>query len=173
MAEKVTGLGISDFRIIEFHEETRGQAESVVLGIQDYADDTPIVIFNIDTIRRGFQWPDPTEFGDGFLEVFRAEGDGWSFVEPGEANRVLRTTEKDRISDLCSNGIYGFKRIEYFRQAYNHYLNRGTTVNGELYIAPLYNHLIGEGLDIRYRLLESDVTEHCGVPADYERLRSL
>lgn len=173
VAEKVTELGITDFRIIEFQEETRGQAESVLLGVRDYAGENPMVIFNIDTIRRGFSWPDATEFGDGFLEVFRGEGEGWSFVEPGEGNRVVRTTEKDRISDLCSNGIYGFARIEHFRSAYNYYLDSGTLVNGELYIAPLYNQLISQGLDIRYRLLESDVTEHCGVPADYERLRAL
>jgi len=172
VADSVTKLGIADYRIIEFREETRGQAESVMLGTGDYAGDTPIVIFNIDTIRHDFSWPDADAFGDGFLEVFHGEGDGWSFVEPGDGNRVLRTTEKDRISDLCSNGMYGFKRLDDFREAYNYYLYSGMLVNGELYIAPLYNRLIGAGRDIRYRLLDAEVTEHCGVPADYEKLRA-
>ena len=172
VSDAATQLGITDFRIIEFQQETRGQAESVLLGVRDYVGSQPIVIFNIDTIRHNFHLPSAAEFGDGFLEVFKADGDGWSFVAPGEAGRVIRTTEKERISDLCSNGMYGFARIQDFRDAYAAYTEAGNAVRGEVYIAPLYNVLIAKGRDIRYHLLDADVTEHCGVPADYERLRA-
>jgi len=171
VADAVTKLGIVDFRIIEFQQETQGQAESVLLGVHDYAGDQPMVVFNIDTIRANFEWPLPADFGDGFLEVFRAEGNSWSFVEPGVDGKVVRTTEKERISDLCSNGMYGFARIQDFRDACAAYVAAGQLVHGELYIAPLFNELITRGRNIRYHLLDADVTEHCGIPADYERLR--
>jgi hypothetical protein len=171
VSEEVARLGIADHRVIEFDFETRGQAESVALGTRDYSDNVPLMVFNIDTIRHGFEWPDAEAFGDGFLEVFRGEGDGWSFVEPGVGGRVLRTTEKERISDLCSNGMYGFARLQHFRDAYGDYVRSGSTAAGELYIAPLYNRLIERGLNIRYTLLEPSVTMHCGIPSDYEFLK--
>ena len=110
--------------------------------------------------------------GDGFLEVFEGDGDGWSFVESGNGNTVVRTAEKMRISNLCSNGLYYFSKIILFRQAYEDYLNQGLSVNGELYIAPLYNLLIQEGKDIRFNLIEKGKIDHCGIPIDYEYLKS-
>jgi hypothetical protein len=171
VVDEIARLGIVDHRVIEFDFETRGQAESVDLGTSDYSGDIPMVVFNIDTIRHGFEWPSAEDFGDGFLEVFHGEGSGWSFAEPGPAHRVLRTAEKDRISDLCSNGMYGFAKLQHFRDAYRDYVASGSSAAGELYIAPLYNRLIERNLDIRYALLEAGVTEHCGVPADYEFLK--
>ncbi|CAH0149742.1 hypothetical protein SRABI118_00499 [Massilia sp. Bi118] len=172
VANQLIELGLSDYRIIEFSHETKGQADSVMQGTRDYRGSQPVVIFNIDTIRHGFPWPTIDELGDGFLEVFKAPGDGWSFVEPGHDGIVVRTTEKDRVSDLCSNGMYGFARLEDFRNAYNDYNERGLEVNGEQYIAPLYNNLIARGMNIRYRLIDNGLIDHCGLPADYERLKA-
>jgi hypothetical protein len=172
VSREAARMGIVDFRVIEFDFETRGQAESVYLGLRDYDQALPFVVFNIDTIRVGFRWPAPADFAQGFLEVFEAEGDGWSFVEPVAGTALVkRTTEKDRISSLCSNGMYGFGKIQDFRDAYEAEVRAGSTVNGEIYIAPLYNRLIGHGKEIRFDLLASGVTLHCGVPADYEGLK--
>lgn len=172
VSSEAARLGIVDYRVIEFDFETRGQAESVYLGLRDYDPALPFVVFNIDTIRLGFEWPAPVDFAQGFLEVFEAEGDGWSFVEPvAGTSMVKRTTEKKRISSLCSNGMYGFRTIRDFRDAYEDEVNAGSTVNGEIYIAPLYNRLVGKGKEIRFDLLAPGVTLHCGVPADYEALK--
>lgn len=171
VAKQLIEIGLRDYRIIEFQYETRGQAESVMQGTLDYDGSQPIVIFNIDTIRHNFPWPTKDEFGDGFLEVFKAPGNGWSFVEPGQDGSVIRTTEKDRISDFCSNGMYGFARLGDFRTAYDDYNRRGIDVRGEQYIAPLFNSLIARGMNIKYRLVEDALIDHCGLPADYEALR--
>jgi hypothetical protein len=174
VAHEVARLGIIDFRIIEFGFETAGQAESVYLGTRDYDPALPFVVFNIDTVRLNYEWPSEEQFGDGYLEVFHAEGDGWSFVEPGpEANSVKRTTEKQRISDLCSNGLYGFGSIRDFRDAYESYIATGQSVNGEVYVAPLYNHLISQGKQVRYHCVDAGVTLHCGLPSDYEQLKEV
>jgi hypothetical protein len=167
---ELTNLGIMDFRILELNFETRGQAHSVDLGCADYADQLPITVFNIDTIRLGFNFPETLERGDGFLEVFQSEGENWSFVEAGDKNRVIRTTEKVRISNLCSNGLYNFARLGDFRDAFKTATEELQA--GEIYIAPLYNDLIAKGLDIRYRLVEPSKILHCGLPADYEALKT-
>ena len=152
VAEEATRLGIKDYRIVEFSHETRGQADSVSIGISDYHDNVPLLVFNIDTIRHNFSYPDDKIKADGFLEVFKGEGSGWSFVDPGVNYTVLRTTEKERISDLCSNGLYYFARVSDFREAFDNYASSGSNVFGELYIAPLYNYLITHGRSIHYTL---------------------
>lgn len=172
VSQEARRIGLKDFRIIEFAIETRGQAESVEMGVRDYANDVPLLIFNIDTIRHEFKMPELSLVGDGFLEVFEAAGDGWSFIEPGRENRVIRTTEKQRISNLCSNGLYYFSKIGLYRDAYQQSLSSGITVNGEIYIAPLYNFLIKQGYDIRFDVVGSHQISHCGIPDDYENLRS-
>ncbi len=172
VAAEATRLGIKDYRIIEFSRETRGQADSVMLGSSDYHDNVPILIFNIDTIRHNFIYPDAKKIGDGFLEVFKGDGDGWSFIEPGVGMTVLSTTEKERISDLCSNGLYFFSRIADFREAFDNYASSGQHVLGELYVAPLYNYLIKQGRNINFQLVDSSLIDHCGVPEDYEKLKS-
>lgn len=171
VAKEASRLGLKDFRIIQIDHETRGQAESVYLGVKDVEDGQELLVFNIDTIRLDFVKPDPGSFGDGFLEVFEAEGDAWSFAEPiAGTNRVARTTEKERISSLCSDGLYGFKRVGDFKAVYHDYDASGETVNGEIYIAPLYNRLIAQGKDIRYAMAPPEQILHCGVPHDYEAL---
>jgi len=172
IADEIVRLGIKDFRIIEFSYDTKGQAESVALGIEDYANKVPLTIFNIDTICLNYRMPEKSISGDGLLDVFESEGEAWSFVEPAILdNKVIRTAEKDRISGLCSNGLYFFKKCEYFRYAYESYVKSGTLVNGEIYIAPLYNHLIEQGYDIRYRVVEKNNIIHCGVPSEYENIK--
>lgn len=171
VSQEIAKMGIRDFRIIEFSSETRGQAESVYIGVSDYAENTPLLVFNIDTIRLNYTMPSATSLGDGFLEVFKGQGDGWSFIEPGYENSVIRTTEKVRISDLCSNGMYYFRELQQFRNAFSNYVSQESAVNGEIYIAPLYNYLIRSGLDIKYRIVFSGDILHCGLPEDYELLK--
>jgi len=170
VTHEIVKLGIKDFRIKELNYETRGQAESVFIGISEYDGDIPILIFNVDTIRLDFKVPDKKIYGDGFIEVFKAEGDAWSFVEAGVQNKVIRTTEKKRISNLCSNGLYGFAKCRDYKFAYSEYLKTGVFVNEEIYIAPLYNTLIQKGLRINYIEVEAEKIIHCGIPEDYEHL---
>ncbi len=171
VAAEATRLDIKDFRIVEFSHETRGQAESVALGTGDYHDRVPLLIFNIDTIRHNFIYPDAKNMGDGFLEVFNGEGSNWSFIEPGSENDVLMTTEKERISDLCSNGLYFFSRAGDFREAFQNYVSSGQNILGEIYIAPLYNYLVKHGRSIKFQLIDPNLIDHCGTPADYEKLK--
>jgi dTDP-glucose pyrophosphorylase len=160
---EISKLGIKDFRIMSFDYETRGQADSVMVGLRHYDENLSLMIFNIDTIRENFNWP--SSFDDGFVEVFESEGDHWSFIEPLDQRYVARTTEKVRISNLCSNGMYGFSSISLFKAAFE---NSAKDDLGELYIAPLYNHLIKSGYKINYRIVSNQDIFHCGLPIDYE-----
>lgn len=164
-------LGISNFEIVVLDQETRGQAETVTLGLKEISYQGPITIFNIDTFRPCFKYPALNEVGSGYLEVFCGEGINWSFVKPLNDNsmQVIQTTEKKPISDLCCTGLYYFSSIEDYLEAYNDYLTKPKTEwdKAELYVAPLYNHLINKDKKIYYHLIERKDVIFCGVPDEY------
>lgn len=173
-------LGIADCRIVVVDGATRGQAETVALGLERglVPPDTPVTIFNIDTFRPGFSFPTHFDVAltDGYLEVFHGKGANWSYVEaaPGDGRRVARTTEKVPISDLCCTGLYHFRSAGAYLSNYADFASGGAEKLGlkELYVAPMYNLLIARGLDIRYDVVAADDVIFCGVPAEYEALRA-
>lgn len=165
-------MGIANYQVIVLEQETRGQAETVYLALQKAGTrEGAITIFNIDTFRPGFRFPDPELIGDGFLDVFEGSGDNWSFARPAGdgSRRVLETAEKQPISNLCSTGLYHFSDVRDFLLSYEDYLNKPSDqwAKGELYVAPLYNHLIELGRSIFYNLIPSEGVIFCGTPDEY------
>ena len=172
---RIKALGIRHGAKVVLGAPTTGQATTVILGLNDIGcpGDEPITVFNIDTFRPGFRYPEADWFAqsDGYLEVIRAQDPGLSFARADPATReprVLETAEKKVISDLASTGLYHFRRADDFHAAYDQERKRPSA--GELYIAPLYNHLIAAGKRVHYRLLEAHDNVFCGTPQQYRAL---
>ncbi|MBM0637788.1 glycosyltransferase family 2 protein [Campylobacter sp. VicNov18] len=167
-------LGLLSYESIKLDKETLGQAHTVMLGLEkaNISDNESILIFNIDTFRPNFSLPTTLDLSkiDGYLEVFEAQGEQWSFVLAGENDRVIKTTEKERISNLCSSGLYYFKNILEFKQAFYTMQNHNDLSKSEFYIAPMYNYLIKKGLLIKYHKISLDEIVFCGTPDEYENL---
>lgn len=168
-------LKILHLDVVVLVDETRGQAETVYLGleaIKECEGSEQLLIFNIDTIRTNFSFPEAITGADGYLEVFVGEGDGWSFVAPGKDGEVLKTTEKIRISNLCSTGLYYFARLDTFMGYCKQLLATSPRElqGGEYYIAPMYNELISNGLNIQYHEINKKDVIFSGIPAEYEAL---
>jgi len=178
LAERIHALGIKHAHCVFIDKTTRGQAETVYIGLQQLSergisvDEEPITIFNIDTIRPHIFFPKEHR-NSAWLEVFQAKGDSWSFMLP-EANGshlVKRCAEKIRISDYCCTGLYSFKNIEQFMRAYHIELN--TPSSHELFIAPMYNHLIDGGEAITWHEIDASLVLLSGVPDEYMKLNSV
>ncbi len=170
--QRVIELGINNYDIVVLNEETRGQAETVMLGLVGYRNSKDaITIFNIDTFRPNFTYPKLDFLGDGYLEVFRGTGNNWSFVRPENnlSTKISLTTEKNPISDLCCTGLYHFKNIQDYFSAYEFYLSlpKEQWEKGELYVAPLYNYLINLDKDIHYHEISRNDVVFCGTPDEY------
>lgn len=171
LEEEIVKLGIADYELVCLPEETLGQADTVYQGIVNVADDEELYIFNIDSRIIDFTKPDWVNECDGYLEVFKGEGDHWSFALPEEnSKKVLRTTEKERISDLCSDGLYYFKQKSVFEKLFLSARENQKTAKNEYYIAPLYNELIENGATVFYDLIENDHILFCGTPDEYLQL---
>lgn len=165
-------LGIKHFKVIILDRQTRGQAETVYLGIKKakLPKESSLLIFNIDTFRPGFKFPTAYEQWDGFLECFIGEGKNWSYaktMDGSPSSRVIETAEKKEISRYCSTGIYYFKYAEYFIQAFADEESKPQIDTKELYVAPLYNHLIHNGKNIRLSVIERSEVIFCGLPQEY------
>lgn len=172
------GLDAENLEIVTLDHGTRGQAETVAIGLQHSVTDQelPITIFNIDTFRPNFCFPEHLNLQeiDGYLEVFEGPGNHWSFAKTAEGNdRVIEVAEKDRISDLCSNGLYHFKSSSYFLSLYSQISNLDPKdlQGGEFYIAPLYNIAIRQGADIRCVKTSRRSNIFCGTPDEFELLK--
>lgn len=170
---RTKALAIKDVRLAQLEAATAGQAETVEFGISaiEAPDATQLTIFNIDTFRR----PERSPFTlapnlSGWLEVFQGEGENWSFVKPDKdaLGLAVETAEKVAISDLCSDGLYHFDTVAMFREALA--AERAAPSAPELYIAPIYNHLISRGYPVGYVEIDKHDLVFCGVPAEYEAL---
>ena len=165
--QQIKNMGIQRYKIVVLTEHTLGQADTVYQGLKDLEIDEEMYIFNIDSRLDNFSKWDECDNVDGYLEVFRGEGEHWSFVLPGHDYQVLKTTEKERISDLCSNGLYYFKSFmlykKYVEEEVKNYKNQ------EIYIAPLYNQYIRDEKIIQYNLVELRDIQFCGTPLEYKQ----
>lgn len=173
---RLSVLGIDDACLVVLDADTRGQAHTVQLALEGAGApaDAALTIFNIDSFRPGFAMTSEEYGADGYLEVFAGEGTSWSFVEPtpGVPGRAARVVEKQRISDLCCTGLYYFRTRALFEDAYRRERAAPSQPLAEDYVAPLYNHLISDGRTVRYRHIPDEDIKFCGVPAEYEALRS-
>lgn len=178
VAEYAQRLGIKDFEIAILDRETLGQAETVYLGLKQSShfysmQGEELYIFNIDSRRIGFLKPEFASTCDGYLEVFRGEGSHWSFIEINNHDQVVRTTEKEPISDLCSDGLYYFKMTQDYINLVEFAISNKIFYKNELYIAPLYNKLIKNGANILYMLIDKSQIEFCGTPDEYISISKL
>ena len=170
-------LNLKNYKTICLDQPTDGQAETVYLGMKkaDIYESEQILVFNIDTFRPNFELPKNLDLAsiDGYLEVFQAEGEHWSFVLPESegSNKVLRTTEKDRISSLCSSGLYYFRKAKDYFDTFEKIIKINDRTKNEFYIAPMYNYLIKQNKDIRYARISRDEIIFCGTPDEYKAVK--
>ncbi len=125
-------------------------AACTVLKVRDLVDDDqPLMIANadqyvdvpIDDYLRSMARPGV----DGLIMTMTADDPKWSFVGLGPDGRVERVVEKQVISHEATVGIYNFARGSDFVRAADAMIARDLRVNGEFYVAPVYNLLIEEG----------------------------
>jgi choline kinase len=154
-------LGFGEVSVIVLSQVTRGQAETAVLAEPAFSEDESILIFNTDT----FINPDflsPTDIrGEGWIPTVIAPGDKWSFVEADADGKAIRTTEKVRISDDCSVGLYYFSSFFMFRE-----IVAKAQFEKELYVAPLYNQWIQNGRGTYLHRLPEHAVTVLGTPED-------
>ncbi len=166
--DKCRVLGIREPRVILLDYLTDGQATTAMLAGKYWDREHALLIYNIDTYVEAGEMNSGELKGDGFIPCFKAEGDHWSFVRLDDEGRVAEIKEKKRISDHCTLGAYYFKTCGLYEDLYNEYYrdSERELVNGEKYVAPLYDHLLSKGGEIYISDISPDKVHVLGTPEE-------
>lgn len=139
--------------IVLVDETTQGAACTVLLARDLIDGPAPLMIANSD------QWvgcdiddyltsTDHPDVG-GVIMTMWADHPKWSYARLDAGGRVLEVVEKEVVSNDATTGIYNFRRGSEFVVAADRMIRRDLRVNGEFYVAPTYNELIDDGVEIR------------------------
>jgi NDP-sugar pyrophosphorylase family protein len=160
--------------IVPVREVTRGAACSVLLARDLIDNSDPLMIANSD------QWVDldindylselEHRGADGLIMTMRADHPKWSYVGLGPDGWVERVVEKQVISAEATVGIYNFRHGAAFVRAADGMIAADLRVNGEFYVAPVYNELIKDGAKVCVHNVGGDGSGMygLGVPEDLE-----
>ena len=161
--------------IVEVDGLTEGAACTVLAAKEFIANEGPLMIANSDqwvdvSINNYLQEMAVLSMG-GFIMTMTANDPKWSYVELDSAQFVKRVVEKEVISDEATVGIYNFRRGHDFVIGAEEMINNNLRVNGEFYVAPVYNMLIRDGCKVGVYNIGSDAAGMYGLgtPADLEK----
>ncbi len=107
---------------------------------------------------------------DGLIMTTYAGDNKWSYIAFDENRLVTLVREKEVISEEATVGVYNFRRGSDFVLAARSMISRDLRVNGEFYVAPVYNLLIEEGKRIAFCHVgrAGDGIYGLGTPEDLE-----
>lgn len=167
---KCAELGIENYELILLDHLTDGQATTALLANQYWDPAHALLVYNIDTYVEAGEMNWQELKGDGFIPCFQAPGDHWSFVRLDDDGRVVEIKEKQRISPYCTLGAYYFRTCQLYEDLYHEYYDipRDDLVNGEKYIAPLYDYLLSKGGDIYISDIAPERVHVLGTPEELE-----
>jgi dTDP-glucose pyrophosphorylase len=160
--------------IIEIDGLTEGAACTVLAARSLIDSDEPLMIANTDQYVEVdmHQYLKALEVQslDGLIMTMTARDPKWSFVGFDEQGRVNRVVEKQVISSEATVGIYNFRRGSDFVAAADAMIFAQERVNGEFYVAPVYNSMINAGQRIGVFNIGSEGSGMygLGIPSDLE-----
>ena len=163
--DKCKKLNINKYKVIIIDYLTDGQATTAMLAKSDWDKKNGLLVYNIDTYIEAGEMNSSQLKGDGFIPCFKGNGDHWSFVKIDTNAQAVEVKEKERISEYCTIGAYYFKSCKLYADLYNEYYgNDENLVNGEKYIAPLYNHLINRNGKVYISNIPNEKVHVLGTP---------
>lgn len=169
VTERCAKLGIRSFDIIEIDQLTDGQATTVLAARSSaYATSGALAIFNIDTHLNPRAVSRARPFAVPSVLCFPGAGDAWSFARTGPDGYAVEVTEKVRVSEHASVGLYVFSDWAQYDRAYQdtYVQPRHPVTTKERYIAPMYNALISQKICVAVPTIGAEDVVPLGTPAE-------
>ena len=156
--------------IITVKETTQGAACSALLLKEFIDNDDELIIANCDQI---LNWDSYAALSymrqyDAAVVTIDSSDIKHSYVKlvDGYAEQFA---EKEVISNHALTGIHYWKHGRYFVDSATKMIEANNYSNGEFYVAPSYNYLIRQGLEIGAYQLEANEFHAIGTPYDLEK----
>lgn len=138
-----------DITILKLDHMTEGTVCSCLFAEELINNDAPLVIYTLDVyFEPCFDINKINQDDDGHILVFKSNNKAYSYVELDENNFVIKTAEKDVISENAAVGIYYFKHGSKFVEKAKEMISKNLRTNNEFYVSPLYNLLVEDNLKI-------------------------
>jgi NDP-sugar pyrophosphorylase family protein len=165
-ARKVEVIGIDGI--------TEGQVCTALLAGKFFDNDEPLMNANtdqyIDCDIDEYLDAMPSRGLDGMIMTMKSQDPKWSYAATDENGLVVRTAEKEVISEDAAVGIFNFARGRDLVRAAARMIRDDIRVNNEFYTCPCYNYLIREGKRIGIYGIgeEYNGMYGLGIPKDLE-----
>lgn len=164
----------TDFRLefIILKDVTRGQSETVLAAESLIDNDEQLMVYNIDTFFYSHTLSSNilAKDCDGYIGAFQDDENKWSFAKTNKDGWVVKTAEKNPISNNALTGMYHFGAGKDFVRVAKNAIQDNDRIKNEFYIAPLYNQLIEEGKKFKLDFVTDFVA--LGTPQDFEYAKS-
>jgi NDP-sugar pyrophosphorylase family protein len=160
--------------IVLVDQVTQGAACTVLLAKKLIDNSDPLMIANcdqyVDIDMDDYLSTQDEKNADGLIMTFLADSAKWSYCGMRPDGTVSSVVEKKVISKEATVGIYNYRKGADFVKAAEEMIRKNLRVNGEFYVAPVYNEMISQGARIVTRNIGSDGRGMYGLgtPADYD-----
>ncbi|MHA6129403.1 glycosyltransferase family 2 protein [Pseudomonas fluorescens group sp. PF-1] len=138
-----------NFEVVLLDGITQGAACTVLAAKHLINSENPLMIANsdqyVDTSIDDYLGTLDQYSLDGLIMTMTASDPKWSFAATDADGHVTRVAEKDPISEDATVGIYNFSKGSDFVSAAEAMIEANERVNGEFYVAPVYNRMIESG----------------------------
>lgn len=172
--------GIKSFlpeaNIFSVMKTTRGAVETCLMAESAIADDDAVIVMDcdlefrskkfIEIIKRILSTPIEDAEG-GALVSFYSNEPRYSYAEIGENGYVVRTAEKEVISNHALCGAYLFSSGKRFRQIAHQLLDEPVFTKPEYYVSLLFNYLLKDGEKVELAPMEEYYSY--GTPEELKR----
>lgn len=146
---------------------TEGAACTVLLAERYIDNDDSLMIANSDQYVETDIMVYIENMGnrDGLIMTMPADDPKWSFIQYDGHGLVTKVREKEVISNEATVGIYNYRHGKDFVKYAHRMIEKNIRVNGEFYVAPVYNEMIEDGMKIGFHNVGAKM-HGLGTPED-------
>lgn len=172
--------GIKSFlpeaNVFSVQKTTRGAVETCLMAESAIADEDGVIVMDCDLefrskdfleIIKGILSKSIEEVNGGALVSFESDSPRYSYAAVGEDGFVIRTAEKEVISNHALCGAYFFSTGCRFKQVAHQLLNEPEFKKPEYYVSLLYNYLLTA--EEKVYLSEMEEYYSYGTPEELKR----
>lgn len=161
-------------QIITVDHVTEGAACTVLLAERYIDNDDELMIANSDQYVNTDINVYLSALGDhdGLVMTMPSDDPKWSYICYDENGFITLLREKEVISNQATVGIYNYRKGSDFVRYAKQMIAKDVRVNGEFYVAPVYNEMIEAGKKLVYRDVGAKMFG-LGTPADLDAFLAL
>jgi dTDP-glucose pyrophosphorylase len=161
-----------DLEFLEIDGITEGPASTVALVFDEIDDNEALIVANTDqyVFENLMEFTTKVREGksDGQILTMRASSNAWSYVGRDSKGNINQVKEKVQISNEATVGIYGWSHASDAKASFANSFAGNLRTNNEFYVAPTYNFMIDQGLNVETIMVgDHGIAVHgLGTPAD-------